>query len=178
MLTKKISKIFEDFSIQFEELLFDYETYEEPLLVNTCSEMQEISKEINFEDLNTFFFNLALAHLNNTILYARKNLGKEEFSNFFICITTDEDENEIDSFVKEFGSYMFRFFITRKNNKFNFSEEIKKYPIVDINNYPVMKKTLIDLNLIQTMDVHLEHWTDKSGDEIKRFFFLYKEDKF
>ena len=121
MLTKKISKIFEDFSIQFEELIFDYETYEEPLLVNTCSEMQEISKEINFEDLNTFFFNLALAHLNNTILYARKNLGEKEFSNFFICITTNEDENEIDSFVKEFGSYMFRFFITRKNNKFNFS---------------------------------------------------------
>ena len=55
MLTKKISKIFEDFSIQFEELLFDYETYEEPLLVNTCSEIQEISKEINFEDLNTFY---------------------------------------------------------------------------------------------------------------------------
>ena len=73
---------------------------------------------------------------------------------------------------------MFRLFITRKNNKFNFSEEIKKYPIVDINNYPVMKKTLIDLNLIQTMDVRLEHWTDKYGDEIKRFFFLYKEDKF
>ena len=114
MLTKKISKIFEDFSIQFEELLFDYETYEEPLLVNTYSEIQEISKEINFEDLNTFFFNLALAHLNNTILYARKNLGEEEFSNFFICITTNEDENEIDSFVKEFGSYMFKFFITRK----------------------------------------------------------------
>ena len=133
MLTKKISKIFKRFSIQFEELLFDYETYEEPLLINTCSYIKEISKEINFEDLNTFFFNLALSHLNNTILYARKN------------------------------------------NKFKFSEGIKKYPIVDVNNYPIMKKTLIDLNLIHTINIHLENWTDKSGNEIKRFFFLYKE---
>lgn len=76
MLTKRISKIFKDSSIQFEELLFDYETFEEPLLINTYPDAKKIAKEINHEDLNTFFFNLALAHLNNTVLYAKHKLKK------------------------------------------------------------------------------------------------------
>ena len=44
MLTKKISKIFEDFSIQFEELLFDYETYEESPLIHRYIEIEPFKK--------------------------------------------------------------------------------------------------------------------------------------
>lgn len=135
---------------------------------------KKIEKEINREDLNTFFFNLALAHLNSTILYAKSKLTKDEFSNFFICITCNDDENEEDSCVQEFGFYMFRFFITRKNNQFKFSEKIKKYPVLNIDNYPVIKNTLKDLNLLKTINVHSEKWIDQFGNQIQRFYFIYK----
>lgn len=37
MLEKEISKIFKNRSISFEEMIFDYETFEEPSLINFFS---------------------------------------------------------------------------------------------------------------------------------------------
>ncbi|QEY26670.1 Imm15 family immunity protein [Neisseria zalophi] len=177
MLTKKIAKIFKDSSIQFEELLFDYETFEEPPLIHGYPTVKKILKNnINREDLNTFLFNLALAHLNSVVLYAKNKLTPEEFANFFICLTYTDDENdEVYSGVSEFGFYMPSFWVTRKEKQFDIKNKIKKKAIINLENYPIIKKTLTDLNLIQIMDVYLESWTDQFGSKIKRFFFLYNE---
>ncbi|QEY25321.1 Imm15 family immunity protein [Neisseria zalophi] len=175
MLTKKIAKIFKDSSIQFEELLFDYETFEEPPLINRYTKVKKIAKDIDRKDLNTFLFNLALAHLNNVVLYAKNKLTSEEFANFFICLVYHGDENKVDSGISEFGFYMPTFCVTRKEKQLDIKNQIKKEAIINLENYPIIKKTLTDLNLIQIMDVHLESFTDQFGSEIKRFFFLYKE---
>jgi len=66
-------------SIQFNELLFDYETYEEPPLIHRYIEIEPFKKYLKKEDLNTFLFNLAVTHLNNVKLYAKKGLYYEMY---------------------------------------------------------------------------------------------------
>lgn len=176
MLTQKISEIFKDLSIQFEELLFDCETFEEPPLINTYPDAEKFCQDIKREDLNTFFFNLALAHLNNTVLYAKSRLGKEAFADFFICLTYNDDENETDGGIQDFGFYIPSFLITRKERLLNLQNRIKKYPVIDLDSYPIIKKTLTDLNLARTMDVRISEWDDPHGGRLKRFYFLVAAD--
>ena len=52
-------------SISFDSLLYDYETFEEPSLFDRLDDAETFKDYILREDLNTFFFNLALNHLNN-----------------------------------------------------------------------------------------------------------------
>lgn len=159
-------------SISFDSLLYDYETFEEPSLFDRLDDAETFKDYILREDLNTFFFNLALNHLNNLKLYAKKYLDNTKINNFFSCLTyTDDDE-----IANEFGFYIPRFLITRKEDIFLLKQSIKRYKIANLNNYPMILKTLTELNLLNTIDVYHHEWYDNYCDEyIRRFYFLNKD---
>ena len=111
MLENEISKIFKKRSISFEQIIFDYETFEEPSLINFFPDVRKyFEKYICQEDFNTILFNLAFCHLNNIKLYAKKNLSDKSFDDFFICLTVTTPQDLVD----EFGFCMPKFFVTRK----------------------------------------------------------------
>lgn len=158
-------------SIQFNELLFDYETYEEPPLIHRYIEIEPFKKYLKKEDLNTFLFNLAVTHLNNVKLYAKKCLSKNAYSNFFICITYTDD----DCWVDNEGFFIPNFLVTQKENVLNFKSLIKKNEKVDMNKYPIIKRTLLELGLYKEIDVYHKKWFDSScQDYIQRFYFINK----
>ncbi|OOF55204.1 hypothetical protein BKK56_07130 [Rodentibacter genomosp. 2] len=159
-------------SIKFDKLLFDHETYEEPPLIHRYSEVKPFEKYFKKENINTFSFNLAFNYINNVRLYANHYLNKDELSNFFICMTYTDN----DSWVDDEGFFIPNFFVTRKENKFNFRNSIRKMKKINMKKYPVIKNTLLDLGLYGTIDVYQEKWFDLScQDYIQRFYFLNNE---
>lgn len=171
MLEKEISKIFKDSSISFEEMIFDYETFEEPPLVNFFPDVRKyFEKYILKEDFNTILFNLAFCHLNNIKLYAKKNLLEKSFDNFFICLTVTTPQELVD----EFGFYMPNFFVTRKKTLMN---SLKTTPQINFDKYPDFKGILKNLGLEDSVIILHKKWFDKACNEnMQRFFFIFKDD--
>lgn len=171
MLEKEISKIFKNRSISFEEMIFDYETFEEPSLINFFPDVRKhFEKYICQEDFNTILFNLAFSHLNNIKLYAKKNLSDKSFDDFFICLTVTTSQDLVD----EFGFCMPNFFVTRKKALMN---SLKTVPQINFDNYPYFKEILKNLGVEDSVIVLNEEWFDKACNEnLQRFFFIFKDD--
>lgn len=171
MLEKEISKIFKERSISFEEMIFDYETFEEPPLINFFLDTRKhFEQYICQEDFNTILFNLAFCHLNNIKLYAKKNLSKKSFDDFFICLTVTTPQDVVD----EFGFCMPNFFVTRKKALMN---SLKKVPQINFDNYPYFKEILKNLGVEDSVIVLNEEWFDKACNKnLQRFFFIFKDD--
>ncbi len=93
----------------------EYQDYEEIPLVSRYKHLSFLNDCINREDLQYFLTNTAVFLMNCINLYASKKLSKEEFDNFFACITFgDEDEVESGHF------YIPNILVTRKIELFKF----------------------------------------------------------
>ncbi len=113
---------------------------------------------------------MAVTHLNNVKLYAKKFLSKNAYSNFFICITYTDD-----CWVDNEGFFIPNFLVTQKENVLNFKDLIKKNEKLDMNKYPIIKRTLLELGLYKEIDVYHKKWFDSScQDYIQRFYFINK----
>lgn len=164
MLNKKISEIFNNDSIQVEELLFDYETFEEPPLYNFYDDINNIRKIIKDEYLEEFLLNLAISHINTTKIYAKNILSEEEYNKFFICITYDPFEEIF------YPSFM----VTRKKYLF---KDILNYPKLDLTKNLVIKNALENLGILNSVSVFENKWLDKyCHEELTRIYIVYNSD--
>lgn len=111
MLEKEIEKIFtKNKSISFDNLLFNYETFEEVPLFNRYTDIIPFYNYIKPDEMNTFLLNLAYEHSLKLNIHAKKTLLSKEFNEFFSCITyTDSDDEALEN-----GFYIPNFYITRK----------------------------------------------------------------
>lgn len=143
----------------------DYETYEEIPIINRLSQVSFINNIINKKELTYFLHQIAVYYVNNILLYAKSQLLKEEFSEFFIAIVYIDMEEDIEDGEVCIPSIC----VSRKKQLFNFLQE-KEKSFDDM----ICLKSLVNLN---NATYHTSHFLDNaSGCNINRIYIVPKYD--
>lgn len=170
MLEKEIEKIFtKNKSISLDNLLFNYETFEEVPLFNRYTDIIPFYNYIKPEEMNTFLLNLAYEHLLKLNIHAKKTLPSKKFNEFFSCITyTDSDDEALEK-----GFYVPNFYITQKNSELNLKEYILSKPKFNLENNNMIKQSLSRLGMIDRINIYHTKWFDNiCQDYIQRYYFI------
>ena len=169
MINKVIKFLNKNKSLSMDELIYDHETFEEIPLVLRLDHIKILQDCVLREDLNTFLFNIALFHLRNAELYARKHLDKQQADDFSIFITYTDSED----FALEIGYYSPHLFVTRKKGLIVFKKEDE---ITDFSKFPFIAQTIDSLNIADQMTIYYKKWFDEACQEYsQRFYFVPKK---
>ena len=78
--------------INFNNLIYYNGSFEEPELILRLDDINNINLPNN--ELNYLLFNIAIFHMNNVKIMARKLLPESSYNSFFICLTVTDFEDE------------------------------------------------------------------------------------
>ncbi len=96
-------------------------TFEEIPLVNRYDSLRFLKNHILLEDYSVFLLNTAFFCLNNIFFQMKKLLPKEEYDDYFACITLCDPREE----MKDIGFIVPHIFVSRKSKVLFLDEALK-----------------------------------------------------
>jgi hypothetical protein len=143
VMLKLCNKIARRTSLSLQDLIYDWETFEEIPLIGRVHHLSLLNDFVLEEDRQDFLINFAMFYLNGVYMYAHKNLTQKEVDNFFACLTFFSDDPDV------FGYYIPHFLVTRKKCLFSFLKG--KENKFSINGFPELKLSLERIGLLHSL---------------------------
>ena len=145
--------------INFNNLIYYNGSFEEPELILRLDDINNINLPNN--ELNYLLFNIAIFHMNNVKIMARKLLPESSYNSFFICLTVTDFEDEF---------IIPNFYVSKIENMRFLDESFRKSDEIEI-----IKKILSKLNLQFSYDIFEKTWFDKIvNQDMKRIYIVEK----
>ena len=160
MFYKKIFNLIEGNTfINFDNLIYYNGSFEEPELILRLDDLDDIN--LPNDELNSLLFNIAIFHMNNVKLMARKCLTESKYDNFFICLTVTDFEEE----------FIIPSFYVSKMENMRFLDKSSR----ESDEIEMIRKILSKLNLQFSYDILEKSWFDKIvNQDMKRVYIVEK----
>ena len=145
--------------INFNNLIYYNSSFEEPELILRLDDIDNIN--LPNSELNYLLFNIAIFHMNNVKIMARKLLPESSYNSFFICLTVTDFEDEF---------IIPNFYVSKIENMRFLDESFRKSDEIEM-----IKKILSKLNLQFSYDILEKIWFDKIvNQDMKRIYIVEK----
>ena len=145
--------------INFDNLIYYNGSFEEPELILRLDDLDDIN--LPNDELNSLLFNIAIFHMNNVKLMARKCLTESKYDNFFICLTVTDFEEE----------FIIPSFYVSKMEDMRFLDKSSR----ESDEIEMIRKILSKLNLQFSYDILEKSWFDKIvNQDMKRVYIVEK----